>query len=54
MCERSMVYRMVWAAGTQHSLGFRYYQTGFPFDYDLVQYLYQKPEFQIEHTPFWI
>ncbi len=38
--ERGTAYTLVNAVDTRHRLDFRYYQTGSPFEYDLVRLLY--------------
>jgi len=40
--ERSSAATLVWAVDVRHQLSFRYYQTGSPFEYDLVRLLYTK------------
>ena len=40
--DRSSAATLVWAVDTRHQLNFRYYQTGSPFEYDLVRFLYKK------------
>ncbi len=40
--ERSSPYTLTWAVDTRQQLSFRYYQTGSPFEYDLVRFLYTK------------
>ncbi len=40
---------LVWAVDMRHRLSFRYYQTGSPFEYDLVRFLYtMNRELEIE------
>lgn len=39
---RELGYRTLYAIDTRHRLDFRYYQTGSPFEYDLVRFLYLK------------
>ncbi len=40
--ERSFPYTLTWGVDTRHQLNFRYYQTGSPFEYDLIRFLYTK------------
>ncbi|WP_447965334.1 MlaA family lipoprotein [Nitrospira sp. Ecomares 2.1] len=40
--DRSSAATLVWAVDVRHNLRFRYYQTGSPFEYDLVRFLYTK------------
>ena len=40
--ERSAPYTLTNATDTRHRLSFRYYQTGSPFEYDLIRLLYTK------------
>lgn len=40
--DRSSAATLVWAVDTRHQLSFRYYQTGSPFEYDLIRFLYTK------------
>jgi len=40
--ERSSAATLVWAVDVRHQLSFRYYQTGSPFEYDLIRFLYRK------------
>lgn len=47
--ERSSAYTVVNAVDTRHQFKFRYYQTGSPFEYDLIRFLYtKKRELDIE------
>lgn len=47
--ERSSGYTLTNAVDTRHQLSFRYYQTGSPFEYDLVRFLYtMNRELEIE------
>ncbi len=46
---RSSAYTLVNAIDIRHQLNFRYYQTGSPFEYDLVRFLYTlKRELDVE------
>ena len=46
---RSTPYTLAWSVDTRHQLRFRYYQTGSPFEYDLVRFLYtMNRELEIE------
>ena len=40
--ERSSAYTLVNSIDTRHQIKFRYYQSGSPFEYDLVRFLYKK------------
>lgn len=40
--ERSFPYTLTWTVDTRHQASFRYYETGSPFEYDLVRFLYTK------------
>lgn len=40
--ERSFPFSLTWGVDTRHQLSFRYYQTGSPFEYDLIRFLYTK------------
>ena len=40
--ERSFPFTLTWSVDTRHQLSFRYYQTGSPFEYDLIRFLYTK------------
>ncbi|WP_342348238.1 VacJ family lipoprotein [uncultured Nitrospira sp.] len=40
--DRSSAATLVWAVDVRHDLRFRYYQTGSPFEYDLVRFLHTK------------
>jgi len=40
--ERSTAYTLVNSIDTRHQIKFRYYQSGSPFEYDLVRFLYKK------------
>jgi ABC-type transporter lipoprotein component MlaA len=40
--ERGSAYTLVNSIDTRHQLKFRYYQSGSPFEYDLVRFLYKK------------
>lgn len=47
--ERSSAYTLTNGVDTRHQVKFRYYQTGSPFEYDLVRFLYtKKRELEIE------
>ena len=46
---RSTPYTLIWSVDTRHQVNFRYYQTGSPFEYDLVRFLYtMNRELEIE------
>jgi phospholipid-binding lipoprotein MlaA len=46
---RSTPYTLLWSVDTRHQVNFRYYQTGSPFEYDLVRFLYtMNRELEIE------
>jgi ABC-type transporter lipoprotein component MlaA len=40
--ERSVPFSLTWGVDMRHQLSFRYYQTGSPFEYDLIRFLYTK------------
>jgi phospholipid-binding lipoprotein MlaA len=40
--ERSSAYTLANSIDTRHQIKFRYYQSGSPFEYDLVRFLYKK------------
>ncbi|MCW5784314.1 MAG: VacJ family lipoprotein [Nitrospirales bacterium] len=40
--ERSVPFSLTWGVDTRHQASFRYYQTGSPFEYDLIRFLYTK------------
>ncbi len=40
-CQLS-AYTLTNSTDTRHQLSFRYYETGSPFEYDLVRFLYNK------------
>lgn len=40
--ERRSPYTLTWGVDTRHQLSFRFYQTGSPFEYDLIRFLYTK------------
>ncbi|MGB5056293.1 MAG: VacJ family lipoprotein [Nitrospirales bacterium] len=40
--ERSVPFSLTWGIDMRHQLSFRYYQTGSPFEYDLIRFLYTK------------
>ncbi|GJL59089.1 MAG: hypothetical protein NPIRA03_19460 [Nitrospirales bacterium] len=40
--ERSSPFTLTWSVNTRQQLNFRYYQTGSPFEYDLIRFLYTK------------
>ena len=47
--EGSSAATLVWAVDVRHRFTFRYFQTGSPFEYDLIRFLYTKyREFEIE------